>query len=92
MSSSWPIKFNLHQICTVTKQTGETVRVRIEDVRVNRRGEVLYGVHEIVSGIDYPACETSLKAWKKEATNANQCKTCGETFGFNFACKCGNHL
>jgi len=67
MSSSWPIKFSRHQICALTKETGETVRVRVEDVRVNRRGEVIYGVHEIVSGIDYPACETSLKAWKKEA-------------------------
>jgi hypothetical protein len=90
MSSSWPIKFNLHQICTVTKDSGETVRVRVEDVRVNRRGEVLYGVHEIVSGIEYPACETSLKAWKKPVSN--RCDVCGETFGFNFACKCGNHL
>lgn len=67
MSKSWQIKFNRHQICAVTKVSGETVKVRIEDVRVNRRGEVLYGVHEIVAGIDYPVCETSLKEWKKEA-------------------------
>jgi ribosomal protein L32 len=31
-----------------------------------------------------------LKPWKKPA--ANRCDSCGETFGFNFACKCGNHL
>lgn len=66
MSSAWSIKFNRHQVCTIAKQTGETVKVRIEDVRVDRHGEVLYGVHEIDSGVNYPACETSLKAWRKE--------------------------
>lgn len=92
MSSSWPIKFNLHQICTVTKTTGETVRVRIEDVRVDRHGEVLYGVHELVSGIDYPACESSLKAYRKPESTSGKCNTCGQVYGFTFPCKCGNHL
>ena len=63
MSIPWKFKFNFDQICTVEKQTGEVVRVRIEGVQNRRHLECpMYDVREIKSGIGYPALESSLRA------------------------------
>lgn len=65
MSKPWNIKYNRESICTLVKQTGQTVRVRIESVRVNRFGEVLYDVRELETNIGYPALESSLRLASK---------------------------
>ncbi len=63
MSIPWQFKFNCDQICTVEKQTGEVVRVRVEGVQNRRHLECpMYDVREVNSGIGYPALESSLRA------------------------------
>ena len=59
MIHPWNIKFNRNAICTLV---GSTTRVRIEAVRVNRFGEVMYDVREIESNEGYPALEASLRS------------------------------
>ena len=58
MIHSWNIKFHRNAICTLV---GSTTRVRIESVRVNRFGEVMYDVREIETNEGYPALEASLR-------------------------------
>ena len=58
MSKPWNIKFDRGAICTLV---GTKTRVRIESVRVNRFGEVLYDVREIETNEGYPALEGSLR-------------------------------
>lgn len=65
MSKPWNIKYNRESVCMLAKQTGKTVLVRIESVRVNRFGEVLYDVREIETNIGYPALESSLRLASK---------------------------
>jgi hypothetical protein len=61
MSHPWNIKYNRGAICTVIKTDGTKHRVRIESVRVNRFGEVVYDVREIETNEGYPALESSLR-------------------------------
>ena len=61
MTQPWNIKYNRGAICTVIKTDGTKHRVRIESVRVNRFGEVMYDVREIETSVGYPALETSLR-------------------------------
>jgi hypothetical protein len=58
MSHPWNIKYNRGAICTLVN---DHRRVRIESVRVNRFGEVLYEVREIETNECYPALESSLR-------------------------------
>jgi hypothetical protein len=58
MSTPWNIKYNRGAICTLVN---DHRRVRIESVRVNRFGEVMYNVQEIETGEFYPALEASLR-------------------------------
>jgi hypothetical protein len=58
MSHPWNIKYNRGAICTLVN---DHRRVRIESVRVNRFGEVLYDVREIETNEGYPALESSLR-------------------------------
>ena len=59
MIHPWNIKFNRNAICTLV---GDDRRVRIESVRVNRFGEVMYDVREIETNEGYPALEASLRS------------------------------
>ena len=59
MIHPWSIKFNRNAICTLV---GDDRRVRIEAVRVNRFGEVMYDVREIETNEGYPALEASLRS------------------------------
>jgi len=58
MTHPWNIKYNRGAICTLV---GSATQVRIESVRVNRSGEVLYNVREIETNEFYPALEASLR-------------------------------
>jgi len=58
MTHPWNIKYNRGAICTLVN---DHRRVRIESVRVNRFGEVLYNVREIETNEFYPALESSLR-------------------------------
>jgi hypothetical protein len=58
MIQPWNIKYNRNAVCTLV---GSTTRVRIESVRVNRFGEVMYDVREIQTNEGYPALESSLR-------------------------------
>ena len=69
MTQSWNIKYNRGAICTLI---GSKTQVRIESVRVNRFGEVMYNVRELETNEFYPALEDSLRlaanVVKEEAT------------------------
>ena len=58
MTHHWNIKYNRGAICTLVN---DHRRVRIESVRVNRFGEVLYNVRDIESNEFFPALESSLR-------------------------------
>lgn len=58
MIQPWNIKYNRNAICTLV---GSQTRVRIEAVRVNRFGEVMYDVREVDTNQGYPALEGSLR-------------------------------
>jgi hypothetical protein len=67
MSHPWNIKYNRGAICTLVN---DHRRVRIESVRVNRFGEVLYEVREIETNEGYPALESSLRLAANVAKDA----------------------
>jgi hypothetical protein len=58
MTHPWNIKYNRGAICTLV---GSATQVRIESVRVNRFGEVMYDVREVETNEGYPALEASLR-------------------------------
>jgi hypothetical protein len=69
MSHPWNIKYNRGAICTLVN---DHRRVRIESVRVNRFGEVLYDVREIETNEGYPALESSLRLAANVAKDTTQ--------------------
>jgi len=69
MSHPWNIKYNRGAICTLVN---DHRRVRIESVRVNRFGEVMYDVREIETNEGYPALESSLRLAANVVKEATQ--------------------
>jgi hypothetical protein len=62
----WKFKFIPNAICSLEKQTGEVVQVRIEGVVCSRHTDWLpiYNVREVVSGEGYPVAESNLRTIK----------------------------
>jgi hypothetical protein len=62
----WKFKYKLNAICSLEKQTGEVVQVRIEGVVCSRHTDwqPLYDVREVVGGKGYPVCESNLRTIK----------------------------
>jgi hypothetical protein len=62
--TDWKFRYKPHAICSLEKQTGEVVQVRIEGVVCSRHTEwiPIYDVREVVGGLGYPASESNLRA------------------------------
>ena len=59
----WKFKYKPHSICSLEKQTGKVVQVRIEGVQCSRHTDwiPIYNVREVVSGEGYPVAESNLR-------------------------------